>query len=213
LSSLELYAIVPVMKNNFVPPNSLILIQKAHEVTLEEIDSGEIDVAIEKMFGVGYGEQEDVQKPVLVGLAAPQIGIDKRIILVDIAAEGRGNTGSLNVYLNPEVIWQSEEENEWYEGCYSTDRVCGIVSRPTKVKIKALNRKGKSVEEAYEGYTARIFQHEIDHLNGKVFIDHIIDDDKLHWVEKDEFPQYRDKQEWRTWPHKCSRQKWEALKS
>lgn len=56
--------------------------------------------------------------------------------------------------LTPEIIWMSNEKNEWYEGCFSTDRVCGILSRPTKVKIRAITREGELVEEKHEGYTA-----------------------------------------------------------
>ncbi|MGE5042102.1 MAG: peptide deformylase, partial [Candidatus Levyibacteriota bacterium] len=72
--------------------------------------------------------------------------------------------------------------------------------------------EGKEVEEEYSGYTARIFQHEIDHLDGKEFTTHIIDDNNLHWVKDNEFPIYRDKEAWRTWPYKCSRKKWEQIK-
>jgi len=68
------------------------------------------------------------------------------------------------------------------------------------------------VEEEYSGYTARIFQHEVDHLDGKEFTTYITDDKKLHWVEEEEFPAYRNQEGWRHWPHKCPRQKWERIK-
>ena len=84
------------------------------------------------------------------------------------------NQASSSSGINPEITWMSEEQNEWYEGCFSTSRVCGIVSRPDKVKIKAYSEEGKIVEEEYSGYTARIFQHEIDHLDGILFIDNAI---------------------------------------
>ena len=200
------------MKQTFVRPDDPILIRVADAIDSKDLKSPEITSDIEKMLSVAYGEQEDRQKPVLVGLAAPQIGISKRIILVDAVADGKGVVGDLRVYLNPEIIWQSDEEEEWYEGCFSTSRVCGIVSRPKSIKIKAYNRDGFLVEEEYSGYTARIFQHEIDHLNGTEFVSHITDDSKLHWVEKAEFPEYRNNEGWRTWSKLCPRGKWEQIK-
>lgn len=200
------------MKEKFVKPSDPILIQKAEEIKPEEIKSPEIEALIERMLNAAYGEQVDRKKSLLVGLAAPQIGISKRIILVDVEARGKGNVGDLRVYINPEIVWKSDDEVEWYEGCYSTDRVCGIVSRTNSIKLKALTREGQPVEEDYEGYTARIFQHEIDHLNGTEFVFHITDDNKLHWVEEDEFPEYRNNEGWRNWSKKCPRHKWEEIK-
>ena len=202
-----------IQLDEFVPPSSPILIQVAKPISLEEIGSQEINANIAKMMKVAFGEQQDGGKPLLVGLAAPQIGISKRIILVDVVADGKGKVGDLRPYINPEIIWFSDEQNEWYEGCFSTSCVCGIVSRPMRIKIRALTREGEVVEEQHSGYTARIFQHEIDHLNGKEFVAHIHDDDKLHWVEKDEFPQYRNQEGWRSWPKKCTREKWRQIKT
>ncbi len=200
------------MKEKFVRPTDSILVQVAEKIKPEEIKSPQIEALIERMLNAAYGEQVDRNKPLLVGLAAPQIGISERIILVDVAAKGKGNVGDLRVYVNPEIVWKSDDEVEWYEGCYSTDRVCGIVSRPNSIKLKVLTREGQPIEEDHEGYTARIFQHEIDHLNGTEFVSHITDDNKLHWVEEDEFPEYRNNEGWRNWPKKCPREKWEKIK-
>lgn len=197
--------------SKFVAPNDPILVKTAEEIPVDQITSQETKAIIQKMLNVGLGEQGDPTKPLLVGLAAPQIGISKRIILVDVSARGKGNVGDLRVFINPEITWSSKETNEWYEGCYSTDRVCGIVERPTRVKVKAYNQDGQLIENEYGGYTARIFQHEIDHLNGKEFVSHITDDNKLHWVEEDEFPEYRNNEGWRNWPKKCPREKWENI--
>jgi len=196
----------------FVEPNDPVLIRVAEPVDLKDLQSPETQNSIQEMFSVALGEQQDAGKPLLVGLAAPQIGISKRIILVDAMADGKGKVGDLRLYINPEIIWSSEDQVEWYEGCFSTSRVCGVVSRPDKIKIRAFNQAGEVVEEEYSGYTARIFQHEIDHLNGKEFTTHITDDEKLHWVEKEEFPQYRNEEGWRHWPNKCSREKWNGIK-
>ncbi|MBI2330370.1 peptide deformylase [Candidatus Daviesbacteria bacterium] len=162
---------------------------------------------IKIMFQTAYGEQKGRNKPIMVGLAAPQIGIFKRIILVDVKADGKGKTGDLRVYINPEIIWSSKREGEWYEGCYSTGRICGIVSRPITIKIKTFTMTPQGCNREfrkYSDYVARIFQHEIDHLDGKIFTDHIKNPDHLHWVEEKEFPLYRNKEAWRNWPKKAS---------
>jgi len=196
----------------FVESSAPVLIRVAEPVDIKDFQSPETQNSIKEMFSVALGEQQDAGKPLLVGLAAPQIGISKRIILVDVIADGKGKVGDLRLYVNPEIIWSSEDQIEWYEGCFSTCRVCGIVSRPNKIKIRAFNKEGEMLEEEYSGYTARIFQHEIDHLNGKEFTIHITDDEKLHWVEKEEFPKYRNEEGWRDWPNKCSREKWNGIK-
>lgn len=203
---------MPVLKKGFSAPNAPILVKTAQKIPVKEITSPKIQKIIEKMLKFAYPEQSDWKKPVLVGLAAPQVKISKRIILVDIKADGHGKVGDLRVYINPEIIWKSDDEMEWYEACFSTDQVAGIVSRPKSIKLIAYTRDGKKVEEKYSGYVARIFQHEVDHLNGKEFTTHITDDEKLHWVEDSEFPVYRDKEAWRTWPRKCAREKWNKIK-
>lgn len=203
------------MQTKFLKPNDLRLTKIAKEIPPDQLNLPQTQKIIKTMLNVAYGEQQKREKPVMVGLAAPQIGILKRIILVDIKADGYGTVGDLRIYINPQITWTSKKKGEWYEGCYSTGRVCGIVSRPTSIKIQALKLhtgsvysnphpvwKVKVAEEKWTGYAARIFQHEIDHLNGKVFISHIKNPDKLHWVKRDEFPQYRDNEAWRNWPKK-----------
>lgn len=199
------------MRNPFLKSNNPILSKVAKEITESEINSKKIQNIIQTMLNVAYGEQRNKKKSIMVGLAAPQIGISKRIILVDVVADGKGKVGDLRVFINPEITWASKQKWEWYEGCYSTGKICGIVSRPESIKVRAYTLltsyphykwKFELVEEKYTGYVARIFQHEIDHLNGKVFINHISNPDKLHWVKKSEFPLYRDKQAWRNWPKK-----------
>ncbi|MEG6615236.1 peptide deformylase [Peptococcaceae bacterium 1198_IL3148] len=98
-----------------------------------------------------------------VGLAAPQIGISKRVVVVDI---GEG----LIELINPEIIEGSGVETD-YEGCLSIPGIIGEVSRASAVIVKALNRDGQEVQYKAKGYLARAFQHEIDHLEGILFID------------------------------------------
>lgn len=200
------------MIKDLVAPNDPVLLKIAAEIALSEIHSVEIKGAIERILDSSLGRQRDKNKPMAVGLAAPQIGISKRIIAVDLLANGKGSVGDLQVFINPKIVWQSEELEEWYEGCWSTDRVCGIVSRPKEIKVEAFTVDGEKIISDYSGYTARIFQHEIDHLNGKEFVTHISDDNNLHWVEEDEFQNYRNGEAWRYWQKKCPREKWNKIK-
>lgn len=203
---------MPIRRKNYVAPDNPILIKKAKEIPVGKITSKSVQDTIEKMLALARPEQGDKNKPVLVGLAAPQIGILKRIILVDVGADGHGGTSDLKVYINPKIIWRSKEKEEWYEGCFSTGRVCGIIAHPNSVRIEACDKEGKKVKEKHSGFAARIFQHEVDHLDGIEFVTHITNDDDLHWVEENEFPKYRDKEAWRDWPKKCPREKWEKIK-
>ncbi len=98
-----------------------------------------------------------------VGLAAPQVGVSKRVIVVDI---GEG----LIEFINPEIV-ESQGEVVDFEGCLSLPEIIGEVKRANMVKVKGLDRHGKEVEIKAEGYLARALQHEIDHLNGILFID------------------------------------------
>lgn len=100
-----------------------------------------------------------------VGLAAPQIGLSLRLFVMDC-------DGVKLVAANPEVV-AAEGEQSGQEGCLSLGKVPAVVIRAEKVKIKAQDIKGEWFEHEATGYAARCFQHEIDHLNGKLFIDHL----------------------------------------
>lgn len=198
------------IKSSFVAPNDPVLIKIAQKVA--DPTSLETKNVIERILDIAYGNRKDRSKPTVVGLAAPQIGISQRIIAVDVGADGHGGLSDLRIYINPEITWKSDEKEDWCEGCWSIDQVCGIVSRSSQIVIQAQTSTGETVEEKYSGYVARIFQHEVDHLNGLEFVTHITDDAKLHWVEKDEWVDYKTKEGWRKWPHKCPRKKWEKIK-
>lgn len=202
---------VDISEVYIVDPSHPVLSQVAKEVGRNEITSKSIQDLIAKMKEIAGVNREDPNRSVMVGLAAPQIGISKQIILVDTGANGKGGISDVRVYINPKIIDKSKEEVEWYEGCYSTGNVTGIVSRAQEITLSALNEKGEEIKERHTGYTARIFQHEIDHLYGKRFPSLVEDDDKLHWVEQDQFPLYRNKEGWRNWPNKCPRERWEEI--
>ena len=193
-----------------VPPSSEVLNQVAELIAPSEVESAELQALVDSMLDLAQGEQGNSARPTLVGLAAPQLGINKRIIVVGINADGMGKTPDFKAYLNPQITRQSSGTNINREGCYSTGRVCGIVERSDSVTITALDRFGNAVTQAYDGFPARIFQHEIDHLAGLRFPDRITNTDDLLWVEPEDFGEFR--VHWQDWPHKCSREKWEAIK-
>lgn len=193
---------------NFLKPENPMLRTSVSMVSTEAIKSEEIQSIIDQMLQIAKGERADIEKRVMVGLAAPQIGIPLRIILVDIGVDSdRKNLGRLNAYINPQIIWYSEEKEEGREACYSVDsRIAGIVSRPKHIKIRAFDRHGNLVEEDFSGFTARIFQHEVDHLEGMRFPDRIGEEGILQWVEEDEYPEYR--KNWQNWPQRCRWNTW-----
>jgi peptide deformylase len=112
-----------------------------------------------------------------VGLAAPQVGISERLITVEyyenLKAEEAEDEERKKVWviLNPEIVKASEEKVMGIEGCLSVPNLVGEVERHESVQIKGLNRRGQPMRVKAQGWLARIFQHEIDHLNGVVFTD------------------------------------------
>lgn len=197
-----------VDKIQFVDCKDPILNRCCRALTLEEIGSPEMQTVFDKMVSFARGEQSDQQRSILVGLAAPQIGKDMRVILVDVKADGKGGVAELKVYINPEIVEVSEEMEEWYEGCFSTGNIKGIVARPKEVKIKALTREGCEIYETHYGYVARIFQHEIDHLNGIRFPERVPIQNHLHIVKTEEMYSYRNQQKWRNWEVTIPQKDW-----
>ncbi len=106
-----------------------------------------------------------------IGLAAIQVGVAKRLVTMDLSKkEGEKNP---RVFVNPEIIWSSEDIAIYEEGCLSIPEVHEDVERPARVKVKFLDLAGERHEEEAVGLYATCIQHEIDHLNGVLFIDHI----------------------------------------
>ncbi len=192
---------------NFQDP---ILTRKSRHLMAEEIHTSQMQQFFDEILAFSRGEQGDQNKHVLVGLAAPQVGRDVRVIVVDLMANGKGGIGDARLYINPEIIEHSEDTEEWYEGCYSTGHVKGIVRRPSRVTIRALDRMGHELMENHLGYVARIFQHEIDHLDGIRFPDRVPDSEPLHVVKTEEMPSYRNGEQWRAWKNTIPHANWQA---
>jgi peptide deformylase len=106
-----------------------------------------------------------------IGLAAIQIGVAQRMLVVDLAKEGEEKKPLF--VANPEIIWASDEISDYEEGCLSIPDFYETVDRPKEIKLRFLDRHGQATELHAVGLTATVLQHEIDHLNGVLFIDHI----------------------------------------
>lgn len=140
-----------------------VLTKKCKEVTKVNLRT---KILIEDMFDTMYDAMG-------VGLAAPQVGVLKRIVTIDV---GEGPI----LLINPEII-STEGEQTGEEGCLSVPGKSGTVTRPNYVKVRALNEEMEEIELEGEGLLARAFCHEIDHLDGKVYVELV--EGELHDVE------------------------------
>jgi peptide deformylase len=104
-----------------------------------------------------------------VGLAATQVDIHERIIVIDVSDE----QNELRVFINPEITWASAEKKSWREGCLSVPDFYDEVERPANIKLKALDLDGQEFEIEADGLLAVCLQHELDHLQGKVFVEYL----------------------------------------
>ena len=106
-----------------------------------------------------------------IGLAAIQVAVAKRVLVLDVAREDEEPQPLF--IATPEIVWASEELNVYQEGCLSIPDYYGDVERPSRVRVRYLDRDGKVQEMNADGLLATCVQHEIDHLNGVLFIDHL----------------------------------------
>ena len=171
------------------------------EITRRELRTKKIQNIIESMLDIVYGrsnkgEKRNRDKPMTVGLSANQVGILKRISIVDLAISSKG-FNDINVLINPKIIWHSKAKSEFREGCVNLPHIWGMVPRYKSVTVQALDRSGNELTIKAKGWTAVLLQHEIDHLNGNLFIDHLPDPKKAHYVDEDNMQLYREKhKEW-----------------
>ncbi len=130
---------------------------------VKRIDAG-IRKLVEDMFETMYDAPG-------IGLAAIQVGVAKRVVTMDLSK--KDDEHKPQVFINPEVTWASEEKSTYEEGCLSIPEYYEEVERPTEVKVKYLDLDGNEHEIEAKGLLATCLQHEIDHVNGVLFIDHI----------------------------------------
>jgi peptide deformylase len=104
-----------------------------------------------------------------VGLAATQVDVHERVIVIDVS----DTHDQLQVFINPEILWASDEKKDNEEGCLSVPGIYDFVERPERVRVRALNEKGETYEIDCEGLLAVCIQHEMDHLMGRVFVEYL----------------------------------------
>lgn len=141
-----------------------ILTQRTIEVTENTPELQQlIDDMIETMHGASG-----------IGLAAPQVGRSERLFVVDLSPmEEEGAESAPMVFINPEIYEESEEDEEYEEGCLSIPDIREYVIRPEGIRLRYLDRHLKKHDIVADGMLARVIQHEFDHLDGVLFLDHI----------------------------------------
>lgn len=155
-----------------------VLRQKAKRVSKETLAASETQRLIDSMI-------ETLRDVPGVGLAAPQVGKPLQIFIVedkqtyhkpvpeDVLKEQGRKAVPLKVFVNPRIEIVDSQEGTYFEGCLSVEGYVGVVTRAHQVKITALNRDGRPVSYTATGWFARILQHEMGHLNGELYIDHM----------------------------------------
>jgi peptide deformylase len=142
-----------------IPDKDLRLVSRP----VERVDDA-IRALVEDMFETMYDAPG-------IGLAAIQIGEPVRVVTMDLAK--KDDEKEPQVFINPEIVWSSDEKSVHEEGCLSIPDYYEEVERPAQVKVKYLDLDGKAQEVTADGLLATCLQHEIDHLNGVLFIDHL----------------------------------------
>ncbi|GAA0582541.1 peptide deformylase [Rhizomicrobium electricum] len=125
---------------------------------------GEIRTLIEDMLETMYAADG-------VGLAAPQIGVSLNVVVIDVAQ--KENKNEPQAFLNPKIVWASDETAKFEEGCLSVPDIWEEVTRATAIRVEYMDRDGNQQTLEADGFLADCLQHEIDHLNGTLFIDHL----------------------------------------
>jgi peptide deformylase len=136
---------------------------KAVSEPVAKVDA-EIRILIDDMIETMYGADG-------IGLAAIQVGVPKRILVMDLdQKEGKKNP---RAYINPKILWASEEMATFEEGCLSVPEIWDEVERPARIRAEYLDRDGARQELEADGLLATCLQHEMDHLEGVLFLDHL----------------------------------------
>jgi peptide deformylase len=126
-----------------------------------------------------------------IGIAAPQIGVDMQIAIIELMGFNRYGEEvnlPLTAFINPKIEFLTDESQGFWEGCLSVPGLRGFVERPKKIKVTFLNREGIQEELIAEGFLATVLQHELDHLEGILYVDHVKDSKLLSYQE--EFEQF-----------------------
>lgn len=131
------------------------------------------------------GMVETMRESAGVGLAAPQVGVLERVIVLEVPEdEDEPGSGQMHVVINPKITRASDDKVDGNEGCLSIPGYVGEVTRHDIVTIRGQDLKGRKIRVNANGFLARVFQHEIDHLEGVLFIDQLTAPDRIWHVEE-----------------------------
>lgn len=166
------YTVTNMTKDDIIALPNPHLRQKSQRVG---VITDEVLQVIDDMKSATISWDQSREHEVGVALAAVQIDRLYKVVVVRNNYDDKDDH-SFTVFINPEIVKADGKRIEDYEGCLSVPNVYGKVTRYERVKVKAIDETGKEFRVTAEGFLARIFQHEIDHTNGIVFIDHIKDD-------------------------------------
>ena len=149
-----------------------ILRKKSKKLSKEEITSSEIKTLIQDMW-------ETMEASGGIGLAAPQIGVSIQLAIIKIPSDSKrypqAEKSKEYIIINPKITYLTQETQGFWEGCLSLPGLRGYVERPKKIKVDYLDQGARSSSIVLEGFLATVFQHELDHLFGNLYIDHIKD--------------------------------------
>ncbi|MEL4073423.1 peptide deformylase [Ochrobactrum sp. GPK 3] len=221
-------------KNPYAKTNDPVLRKVARDIDPHDIGSSAIQNVIDELLN------DADKEPMIAGLAAPQIGHSLQIIAINDQVFSATKPKidptqkkTFRVFINPKITSSSHETMTDLEGCYSVPGLAGIVERAKKITVSAYDREGKPITIEVDGYIARVFQHEIDHLNGLMYPDRIFRDKAdahdLHYlhdadaspkVQTQKLNAYREQiRDWIakhhaltgfSWPQTISKSKWEG---
>jgi peptide deformylase len=160
----------------------------------------EIDALLDFVFGVvnkNVGTvRRDPKRPNTVGLAANQVGIMKQLCAVDLSIGRQGYT-DFYILVNPVITWRSKSTVDKPEGCVNFTTVWGVATRHRAIRVQALDRSGNEIDLKLTGWPAVLVQHEVDHLNGHLFIDRLTDPTRAHLVSPEDYVRYKKaRQDW-----------------
>ena len=168
-------ATIPVVKMG-----NPLLRKKSIEVSLEEIQSNEFQTFLDDLI-------ETMRSKNGAGIAAPQVGSLKRIFAIEMENNPRypeKESFPIEIVINPTIIPIEEEMQDSWEGCLSIPGIRGKLKRYSKIKMNGLDRNGKPFEKEFSGFAAIVCQHELDHLDGILFIDRMSSMETLSFLEE-----------------------------
>jgi len=149
----------------------ILTVDNAADMAVLKTKSQPVDVVDDALRALMDDMLETMYAAPGIGLAAVQIGEAKRVIVMDLSREP--DEKQPRYFVNPEILWRSDETAPYEEGCLSVPEIYDEVERPARVRLRYLDYHGNAVEEEAEGLYAVCIQHEMDHLEGVLFIDHL----------------------------------------